>query len=73
MTDNENKSVRLTIRLPAEMAEQLSQAQSDDPGFVPRVVTYGLARREADARYAKALKELDARTDFVLPTPSTES
>ncbi len=41
------RSVRLDVRLPADVADEVESVQHSDPGFVAQVLTYGFARRSA--------------------------
>lgn len=41
----ETRSVRLSVRLPSDIAEQAEEVQEADPEFLSRVVLYGLTRR----------------------------
>ncbi len=41
----ETRSVKLSVRLPRDIAAQAEQVQKDDPEFLSRVVLYGLTRR----------------------------
>ncbi|MDG2282867.1 MAG: hypothetical protein P8L45_07075 [Longimicrobiales bacterium] len=41
----ETRSVELSVRLPADIADQAEQIQSSDPEFLSRVILYGMTRR----------------------------
>ena len=41
----ETRSVTLTVNLPSDIASQAEEVQEADPGFLSRVVLYGLTRR----------------------------
>lgn len=41
------RSVRLDVRLPADVADEVESAQTSDPGFLAQVLEYGFARRSA--------------------------
>jgi hypothetical protein len=41
----ETRSVRLSVKLPRDIAAQAEEVQQTDPEFLSRVVLYGLTRR----------------------------
>ena len=41
----ETRSVKITVLLPHDIAEQAEEVQKTDPEFLSRVVLYGLTRR----------------------------
>jgi hypothetical protein len=55
---NEHESVRLTLRLPHDIAEQAKEVQKTDPEFLSRVVLYGLTRRSIYHQLRKAHADL---------------
>lgn len=55
---SETTSVRLTLRLPHDMAEQAKAVQKQDPEFLSRIVMYGLTRRSIYRQLRKVHDEL---------------
>ena len=41
----DSRLVSLEISLPADLAEEVERIQQTDPGFLERVLTYGMIRR----------------------------
>jgi hypothetical protein len=41
----ETRSVQLNVQLPRDIAAQAEAVQETDPGFLSRIVLYGLTRR----------------------------
>lgn len=41
----DSRPVNLVLSLPSELADEVERMQEDDPGFIERVLTYGIVRR----------------------------
>lgn len=41
----DSRLVSLEVSLPADLAEEVERIQQTDPGFLERVLTYGMIRR----------------------------
>ncbi len=55
------KTVRLSVRLPADIADQALEVQAEDPDFLSRIVLDGLTRRSIYRHLREAVPEEGAR------------
>ena len=67
----ETRAVKLSVRLPQDIAAQAEEVQRSDPEFLSRVVLYGLTRRSI----YRHLRDADGRdlqeTPAESPQPAT--
>lgn len=63
----DSRPVNLFLSLPSELADEVERVQESDPGFLERVVAYGMVRRAV-------FEQLQGRIGSVrASTPSVEA
>jgi len=66
----ESRTVKLTVELPRDIADQAEEIQASDPEFLSRTVLYGLTRRSIYHHLRQNDEGVDSADAGVAPATS---